>query len=88
VKVTPLAHWRFDRKLRGINWFQAAYRTPVVISMVVAGIAWKWLYAENGLLKSAALAGLGGRWNSYFIQPQLGDLQHYVVDSVEGLNGV
>ncbi len=39
-----------NRKLRGIHWFRAAYYTPVVISMVVAGIAWRWLYAENGLL--------------------------------------
>ncbi|MEA5503103.1 sugar ABC transporter permease [Halotia wernerae UHCC 0503] len=39
-----------NEKLRGMNWFRAAYYTPVVISMVVAGIAWKWLYAEKGLL--------------------------------------
>lgn len=39
-----------NQKLHGIQWFRAAYYTPVVISMVVAGIAWKWLYAENGLL--------------------------------------
>lgn len=39
-----------NQKLRGMYWFRAAYYTPVVISMVVAGIAWKWLYAENGLL--------------------------------------
>lgn len=39
-----------NQKLRGIHWFRAAYYTPVVISMVVAGIAWKWLYAQNGLL--------------------------------------
>lgn len=39
-----------NRKLLGINWARAAFYTPVVISMVVAGIAWKWLYAENGLL--------------------------------------
>ncbi|MBH8566994.1 sugar ABC transporter permease [Nostoc sp. CENA67] len=39
-----------NQKLRGINWFRAAYYTPVVISTVVAGIAWNWLYAENGLL--------------------------------------
>ena len=39
-----------NQKLGGMNWFRAAYYTPVVISMVVAGIAWKWLYAENGLL--------------------------------------
>ncbi|MBE9003800.1 sugar ABC transporter permease [Fortiea sp. LEGE XX443] len=39
-----------NQKLRGVSWFRAAYYTPVIISMVVAGIAWKWLYAENGLL--------------------------------------
>lgn len=37
-----------NQKLRGISWFRAFYYTPVIISMVVAGIAWKWLYAENG----------------------------------------
>ena len=47
-----------NHKLRGINWFRAAFYTPVVISMVVAGIAWKWLYAENGLLNQL-LAQLG-----------------------------
>lgn len=39
-----------NQSLRGIRWFRAAYYTPVVISMVVAGIAWKWLYADKGLL--------------------------------------
>lgn len=39
-----------NRALPGIRWFRAAYYTPVVISMVVAGIAWRWLYAETGLL--------------------------------------
>jgi putative chitobiose transport system permease protein len=39
-----------NRALPAISWFRAAYYTPVVISMVVAGIAWRWLYAENGLL--------------------------------------
>lgn len=39
-----------NKKLRGIRWLRAAFYTPVVISIVVAGIAWKWIYAENGLL--------------------------------------
>lgn len=39
-----------NQKLRGIRWFRVAFYTPVVISMVVAGIAWKWLYAQNGFL--------------------------------------
>jgi putative chitobiose transport system permease protein len=49
--ITPLGlAILVNQKLRGMNWFRAAYYTPVVISMVVAGIAWRWLYAENGLL--------------------------------------
>lgn len=47
-----------NRALPGIRWFRAAYYTPVVISMVVAGIAWRWLYAETGLLNQI-LTGLG-----------------------------
>lgn len=39
-----------NQQLRGINWFRTAFYTPVVISMVVAGIAWKALYTQNGLL--------------------------------------
>lgn len=47
-----------NQKLLGIRWFRVAYYTPVVISMVVAGIAWRWLYAENGLFNQI-LSGLG-----------------------------
>jgi putative chitobiose transport system permease protein len=39
-----------NQKLRGINWFRTAFYTPVVISMVVAGIAWKAVYTQNGIL--------------------------------------
>ncbi|WP_319419314.1 carbohydrate ABC transporter permease [Pleurocapsa sp. FMAR1] len=39
-----------NQKLRGINWFRTAFYAPVVISMIVAGIAWKALYTQNGLL--------------------------------------
>ncbi len=44
-----------NRTLRGMHWFRAAYYTPVIISMVVAGIAWRWLYAENGLFNQLLL---------------------------------
>lgn len=47
-----------NQKLRGIHWFRVSFYTPVVISMVVAGLAWKWLYAENGLFNQF-LARLG-----------------------------
>ena len=39
-----------NQKLWGIRWFRIAYYTPVIISMVVAGIAWKALYASDGIL--------------------------------------
>lgn len=49
-----------NQQLRGMNWFRVAYYTPVVVSMVVAGIAWRWLYAENGLLNQV-FSGLTNR---------------------------
>jgi putative chitobiose transport system permease protein len=39
-----------NQKLRGITWFRAAFYTPVIVSLVVAGIAWKALYASNGFI--------------------------------------
>jgi putative chitobiose transport system permease protein len=41
-----------DRQLKGMGWFRAAYYIPVIVSMVVAGIAWKFIYAENGALNT------------------------------------
>jgi putative chitobiose transport system permease protein len=55
-----------NQALPGIRWFRAAYYVPVVISMVVAGIAWRWLYAETGLfnqlLKALHLTQTGVPW--------------------------
>jgi putative chitobiose transport system permease protein len=49
-----------NQKLAGVRWFRAAYYVPVVVSLVVAGIAWNWLYSENGLLNQGLqLLGLG-----------------------------
>ena len=39
-----------NQKLAGIQVFRVLYYIPVVVSIVVAGIAWKWIYAQNGLL--------------------------------------
>ncbi len=63
LAIAPLAlAILVNQKLRGIRWFRVAYYTPVIISMVVAGIAWKWLYSENGLLnqflRSLGFAGV------------------------------
>jgi putative chitobiose transport system permease protein len=60
-----------NQKLRGIRWFRVAYYIPVVISIVVAGIAWKWLYAENGLLNQAIkLLGLSQEGIPWLTSPQ------------------
>lgn len=42
-----------DRKLPGVTAFRTAYYFPVVTSMVIAGIMWRWLYTERGLLNYA-----------------------------------
>jgi putative chitobiose transport system permease protein len=39
-----------NRQLPGIHWFRAAFYTPVLVSIVVAAIAFRWLYAETGLI--------------------------------------
>ena len=39
-----------NQKLRGVAIYRTLIYIPVIVSIVVAGIAWKWLYASNGLL--------------------------------------
>ena len=39
-----------NQKIRGITIFRTLIYIPVIVSIVVAGIAWKWLYASNGIL--------------------------------------
>ena len=47
-----------NASLPGIKIFRTLYYIPVVTSIVVAGIIWKWLYNADGLL-NALLQGLG-----------------------------
>jgi putative chitobiose transport system permease protein len=88
-----------NQKLRGIRWFRTAYYTPVVISMVVAGIAWKWLYASNGLLNQG-LQWLGiSKGIPWLTSPSLSlfsvmavtvwkGLGYYMVIYLAGLQGI
>ena len=39
-----------NRKLPGIAVFRGIYYLPVVTSLVVTGLMWKWAYEENGAL--------------------------------------
>lgn len=75
-----------NRKLRGISWFRASFYAPVVISMVVAGIAWKWLYAENGLLnQSLRLIGLFKEGVPWLTSPNLAIFSVMAVTVWKGL---
>jgi putative chitobiose transport system permease protein len=49
-----LALW-VRRPLRGIAWFRAAYYVPVVTSIVVVGLLWRWLLDETGLVNFVLL---------------------------------
>lgn len=39
-----------NRKMPGVTWFRTAYYVPVITSIVVVGIAWKWIFASDGIL--------------------------------------
>jgi putative chitobiose transport system permease protein len=47
------------RSARGLAWLRAAYYVPVVTSIVVVGILWRWIYDDAGLINFVLLrAGL------------------------------
>lgn len=87
-----------NRKLRGIAGFRAAYYTPVIVSMVVAGLAWKYLYGETGLFNQI-LQVLGLPGVPWLTSPQLAlfsvmavtvwkGLGYYMVIYLAGLQGI
>ncbi|TNC46925.1 sugar ABC transporter permease [Rubellimicrobium rubrum] len=41
-----------NQRLRGINLFRAIYFMPVVVSIVVVSLLWRFIYAEEGLLNN------------------------------------
>jgi len=49
-----LAVW-VHRSARGLGWVRAAYYLPVVTSIVVVGILWRWLYDDAGLINYVLL---------------------------------
>jgi putative chitobiose transport system permease protein len=87
-----------NQSLRGIQWFRVMFYTPVVISMVVAGIAWKWLYDEHGLLNQV-LAAIGFGAVGWRTDPKIAlfavmavtvwkGLGYYMVIYLAGLQGI
>ena len=90
-----------NRKLPGIHWFRGAFYTPVLVSIVVAAIAFRWLYAENGLINGWLVALLGDRFApiAFLSAPQLAlpavmvvtlwkGLGYYMVIFLAGLQGI
>jgi putative chitobiose transport system permease protein len=90
-----------NRSLPGIHWFRGAFYTPVLVSIVVAAIAFRWLYAENGLINGwlAALLGEGFTPIGFLTSPLLAlpavmlvtlwkGLGYYMVIFLAGLQGI
>ncbi|MBO1332309.1 carbohydrate ABC transporter permease [Streptomyces sp. VRA16 Mangrove soil] len=57
VTLPLLVAMLVQRRVAGVGFFRAVYYSPVVASMVVAGLIWSWLLSSDGLVNSA-LRGL------------------------------
>jgi putative chitobiose transport system permease protein len=90
-----------NRQLPGIHWFRAAFYTPVLVSIVVAAIAFRWLYAETGLINGWLSALLGPAFSpiGFLTNPLLAlpsvmvvtlwkGLGYYMVIFLAGLQGI
>jgi len=90
-----------NRSLPGMHVFRGAFYTPVLVSLVVAAIAFRWLYAENGLLNSwlTGLLGSGFQPIGFLTDPRLAlpsvmlvtlwkGLGYYMVIFLAGLQGI
>ncbi len=90
-----------NRQLPGIHLFRGAFYTPVLVSIVVAAIAFRWLYAENGLVNGWLAALFGDRFRpiGFLTSPLLAlpsvmlvtlwkGLGYYMVIFLAGLQGI
>ena len=90
-----------NRILPGVHILRAAFYTPVLVSIVVAAIAFRWLYAENGLINGwlGALIGQGFIPIDFLTNPFLAlpsvmlvtlwkGLGYYMVIFLGGLQGI
>jgi putative chitobiose transport system permease protein len=90
-----------NRQLPGIHWFRGALYTPVLVSIVVAAIAFRWIYAENGLINGWLTALLGSSFDpiGFLTSPLLAlpsvmlvtlwkGLGYYMVIFLAGLQGI
>ena len=90
-----------NRALPGMYWFRGAFYTPVLVSIVVAAIAFRWLYAENGLINGWGQALFGDAFTpiGFLTDPLLAlpsvmlvtlwkGLGYYMVIFLAGLQGI
>lgn len=90
-----------NRVLPGMHWLRAGLYTPVLVSIVVAAIAFRWLYAENGLINGWLVALLGDAFApiGFLTNPLLAlpsvmlvtlwkGLGYYMVIFLAGLQGI
>jgi len=90
-----------NRSLPGIHLVRAAFYTPVLVSLVVAAIAFRWIYAENGLINGWLVSLLGERFSpiGFLTNPALAlpsvmlvtlwkGLGYYMVIFLAGLQGI
>ena len=90
-----------NRRLPGMHVLRAGFYTPVLVSIVVAAIAFRWLYSENGLLNGwlVALLGDGFAPIGFLTNPLLAlpavmvvtfwkGLGYYMVIFLAGLQGI
>ncbi len=90
-----------NRSLPGIHFLRGAFYTPVLVSIVVVAIAFRWLYAENGLINGwlSAFGGtdfvpIGFLTNPFLALPAVmlvtlwKGLGYYMVIFLAGLQGI
>ena len=90
-----------NRRLPGMHILRAGFYTPVLVSIVVAAIAFRWLYAENGLvngwlgaLLSDAFSPIGFLTDPVLALPSVmlvtlwKGLGYYMVIFLAGLQGI
>ena len=90
-----------NRSLPGIHFLRGAFYTPVLVSIVVAAIAFRWLYAENGLINGWLSVLFGAEFTSigFLTNPLLAlpavmlvtlwkGLGYYMVIFLAGLQGI
>ena len=90
-----------NRRLPGMHILRAGFYTPVLVSIVVAAIAFRWLYAENGLVNGWLGALLGDAFSpiGFLTEPVLAlpsvmlvtlwkGLGYYMVIFLAGLQGI